>query len=237
MLKTLLKVLIPFTAGEVFQTLKSEKKWLLAVIIVFIPGLLSLAGNMLIQQKTVDLTLQLMEEQMENVPAEQRAAVESLQSILMVVGIVFGVVLIAVYWIVKAAVVHVSARVFGGKEVGVSSTIHLVAYTYMPLIMIGLMNLYKGITYQPPTYEEFIQQISPSDAWSIFIASIREYLNVFVLWSLILIVIAVREQYSLSNKRAILTVAIPYLGYVFLMVGIAMFSSQLMGGGIPIAGG
>lgn len=236
MLKTLLKVLIPFTAGEVFQTLKSEKKWLLAIIIVFIPGLLSLAGNMLIQQKTVDLTLQIMEEQMENVPAEQRAAVESVQSIIVVVGFVFGFVLIAVYWIIKAAVFHVSARIFGGKEVGVSSTIHLIAYTYIPLIMIGLITLYKGITYQPPTYEEFIQQISPSDAWSIFVTVIREYLNIFVLWSLILIVIAVREQYDLSNKRAILAVVIPYLGYVILMVAMAMFSSQLMGG-IPIAGG
>ncbi len=233
----ILKVLNPFTAGEAFRTLKSEKKWLLALIIVFIPGLLSLAGNMLIQQKMMPLTMQLVEEQMENVPAEQRAAVENIQSIIVVVGLVFGVALIAVYWIIKAVAFHVSARIFGGTEVGVSSTIHLIAYTYVPFIIKGLIDLYKGIIYQTPTYQEFLQQISPSDLWSSVLAIIREYLNVFVLWSLILIAIALKEQYNLSNKRAILAVVIPYVGYLILRLVMAMLSSQLMGGGIPIAGG
>jgi hypothetical protein len=233
-IKDLLMVLNPYTAGEVFQTLKSEKKWLLALIIVFIPGLLSLAGNMLIQQKTMSLTMQLVEEQMETIPAEQRESIGDIQSIIMVVGIVMGIALIAVYWVVKAVVFHVSARIFGGTEVGISSTIHLLAYTYIPFIIQGLINVYKGIVYQVPTYEEFLQQVLPTDLW---ITIIRDYLNVFVLWSLILIVIAVREQYNLSNKRALLAVVIPYVGYIILMLGMGMISSQFMGGGIPVAGG
>ena len=232
-LKDMVKVLNPFTVGEVFRTLKSEKKWLLAVIIVFIPGLLSLAGEMLIQQKTMPLTMQFVEEQMETMPADQRQSVEDIQSIIVVMGVVIGVVLIAVVWVVKAVVFHVSARVFGGTEVGISSTIHLLSYTYVPFIIQGLINVYKGIVYQVPTYEEFRQQILP-DPLTTFI---RDHANIFILWSLILIGIAVKEQYNLSNKRAFLAVVIPYVGYLMLMLGMGIITSQFMGGGIPVAGG
>ena len=58
----MLQILNPMKAGQKFQELKIKKKWILALIIVLLPILLSQIGNILIQQKNQEVFNQIIEE-------------------------------------------------------------------------------------------------------------------------------------------------------------------------------
>jgi hypothetical protein len=229
----ILRVFNPFTAGKAFQELKPEKKWILAFSIVLLPALLTSVGNGLIQQKQQDLTYQYIKEQ-GTITEDQLEAVESIQGLMAGIGIVFGIVLAMVFWVLKSAIFHVIAKIFGGgktktegeEKTNISSIIYLIAYTYVPFVFKGILDVYKGLVYQAPSYEIFVQQLQTSDALLTFV---REH-NIFLVWALILMAVAVKEQYNLSKFKATLVVLIPYGVAWILQLGLASMSSQLMGG-------
>jgi len=126
----MIQILNPFRAGQEFQKLKSEKKWILALVIVFVPGLLSLVGDSLIQQKVVNFSVQQMEEMG---LTETLDASEIFQGLLWASMIFYGIIFILAAWILKSVVFHWFSKMLGGEKVEISSTIHLIAYTYYHL--------------------------------------------------------------------------------------------------------
>ncbi len=211
----MLQILNPFKAGEEFRKLKSEEKWKLALIIVLVAGLLSAAGKSIILQKEHNLKSQYSEEELRE-PLEGDLAL----------NLIFLVGYVPVSWILKSMIFHVFARGLGGENVKVSSTIHLVAFTHVPCIFKGLFDLFLGLTYHPPSYDEFVYQLQNPEIFRIFI---REY-NIFFL-AFTLMIIAIREQYNLSNQKAFFVVFSLY--FVIWIVQIALIlSGSLFGGGI-----
>lgn len=224
----MLQILNPFRAGQEFQKLKSKKKWILALAIVFVPVVLSMVGNTLVQQKNQEVRQQLMEEMEERSPPSETpprgggpapgpmgmfrgvlqggGGTRTIQGVTWVT-IVFGFFSAAVFWVIKSGVFHGISRVLGGEKVNLSSTIHMMAYTYIPFMFKGILDVLKGLTYQAPSVEEFMFQ----PRGSMFLNIVSNYFNIFVLWALFLMVIAVREQYNLGNKKAVLVVLIPYI--------------------------
>lgn len=198
---------------------------MVAVLLVFIPGVLTVAGNAMIQQKSQGLTTQYTEE-IVTLTDQQKEAMQSIQGLTVIIGVVFSIALIGVAWAVKSFAFHMSSKILGGAEASISSTMHLIAYTYIPLIFQGLLDVYKGLTYTPPPYEEFVRQIENPD---ILLNFVREH-NIFFVWALVLMIIAVREQYTLSTRRALVAVAVPYAVYFVLGFLMSSLSSQLAGG-------
>jgi hypothetical protein len=198
---------------------------MVAVLLVFIPGVLTVAGNAMIQQKSQGLTTQYTGE-MVTLTDQQKEAMQNIQGLAVMISVVFSIALIGVAWAVKSFAFHMSSKILGGAEASISSTLHLIAYTYIPFIFKGLLDLYKGLTYTPPPYEVFVQQIENPD---ILLNFVREH-NVFFIWALVLMVIAVREQYTLSTRRALVAVAVPYAVYFVLGFLMSSIGSQLAGG-------
>ena len=203
----MLQILNPFKAGQEFQKLKSEKKWIHALMIVFVAGLLTAAGKGIILLKSQDLNNQYLEEEMGVLTNGNLGA-----------HMIFLVVFVPASWIVKSVVFHVIARGLGGEKVEVSSTMHLIAFTHLPCIFKGLLDVFLGLMYQPPSYGEFVYQLHNPKILLIFA---KEY-NIFF-WAFTLMVIAVKEQYNLSNTKAFLTVSILYIAV--WIIQIAMISS------------
>ena len=226
------RVLNPFRAGQEFQQLKVEKKWALALLAVLIPGILSLVGSFLVEQKSADLTMQYTEEQIGTmaeqgqITGEQLEAVQSIQGLIAVIGLVVGFVIMIGAWLMKSVVFHILARILGGEQVDLSSTIHLIAYTYLPLIFKGILDVINGIRYQPPPYEEFVYQLQHPD---VLMGFVRDH-GIFFWWSFILMVIAVREQYNVSTMKSGVVVLIPYIVIWLFTLFLTSISSQLMGG-------
>jgi hypothetical protein len=241
----MLQILNPFKAKTEFQKLKSKKIWILALVLVLIPVLLSTVGNMLIQQERQDVIQQLAEER----DAETRertgqrgpmggvfrglfqGAGGASTTMMMVIGLFIGIISAIVFWIVKSVVFHAGAQVLGG-EGALSSTIHVMAYTYIPFIFKGILDVIKGITYEAPTsMEELMAQTRNTDMVLNFI---KNHFTIFMLWALFLMIVAVKTQYNLSNKKAVMVVLIPYIIVwvlqVFVLPGI--FSGGFFLGGM-----
>ena len=224
----MLQILNPFKAGQEFQKLKSKKKWILALLFVFVPVLLSAVGNSLVQQKNQDFFQQMMEErgtQTDTPPERTGAARGPMRGIMpgmgmlfqgggsasatqiLVLGILISALSVAIFWILKSVVFHIMAKVLGGEGVGMSSTIHVLAYTYIPFVFKGILDVIQGLTYKTPSM--MAGSMVRGDS-SVFLNYVRDFFNLFVLWALFLMVIAIREQYNLSNKKAALVVLVPY---------------------------
>lgn len=201
----MIQVLNPAKAGHAFQALKSERKWVTALVIVFAAGLLIAVGKGLILEKELTLRNQYMGVEI------------SLERQL-----IFFVVFIPIAWGLKSVIFHTGSRILGGEDVEVSSTVHLMAYTYVPFIFKGIIYICRGLVYQPSQYEEFVYQLENP---AILLSFIKEY-NIFFLWAFILMVIAVKEQYNLSTARAFLVVFIPYVVY-WVIMGYITFGGRI----------
>ncbi len=220
----MLQILNPFKAKEEFKKLKSEKKWIIALLFVFIPIILTAVSQGMIQRKQSDLTMQLAEN-MGGLDETQLESVKAIQGLLTGITLVVGVLMGLLFWVLKSVLFHVLSRVMGGEKVELSSTIHLIAYTYLPLVFKGVIDLYRGMTYQTPPYEQFMREIQSPD----ILVSFAQFFNVFLIWALILMIIAVREQYNLNKKKALLVVLVPYVGAWILQVALASLGSRLGG--------
>ncbi len=222
----MLQILNPFKAGTEFQKLKSRKIWILALVLVLIPVLLSTVGSILIQQERQDLTQQMMEERgdEETRPGGEgpprnpmggiffgafQGAGGTSTTMMIVIGLFIGIISALVFWIVKSVVFHAGTRVLGG-EGALSSTIHVMAYTYIPFIFKGILDVIKGITYEAPASMEEIMVQVPRNT-DVALNFIRNHFTIFMLWALFLMVVAVKTQYNLSNKKAVVVVLIPYI--------------------------
>ncbi len=222
----MLQILNPFKAGQEFQKLKSEKKWILALLLVLVPVLLSAVGNYLIQQKNQELIQQMMEER--GVPTGERPEGRGPRGPMggifgrlfqgtsgmspagtITLGVVLSILFALVFWVVKSVVFHTGARVLGGEGSSISSTIHVIAYTYIPFVFRGILDIVKGLAYDAPSSMGGIM-FQPRNT-DFLLNFVRNYFTIFVLWALFLMVIAVREQFNLSTKKAIAVVLIPYI--------------------------
>ncbi|MGD2248300.1 MAG: YIP1 family protein [Candidatus Methanofastidiosia archaeon] len=217
----MLQILNPFKAKNEFRKLKSNRRWILALVIVLIPTLLSLVGTGLIQNKNQELRQKMSEEFVQAQPEGQRGPRGPMGQIfpmgmvqtgrqatgITVLGVVIACVSALAVWVIKSGVFHIGSRLLGGESTSISSTIHIIAYTYIPFIFKGILDILKGITYEAPTsIAEIMTQ--PPDPLLNFVTS---HFTIFVLWVMGLTIIALREQYNLSVKKALLVVVIPYI--------------------------
>lgn len=224
----MLQIVNPFKAGSEFQKLKSKRKWILAIMIVVIPTVLSTAGDYLIQQENQGF-IQLLQEQQGSQSTGQvqrrgpdgnpmgmimpfgpsQVEVNTSSSSSIGSGLVLGIAAALIYWFLKSVVFHIESKVLGGEEASLSSTIHMVAFTGIPLVFKGILDILKGITYQTPSSTgTFMPQVGTD---SLFLDFIDSHFTIFVVWALVLMIIAVKEQYLLSKKKAFCVVMVPYI--------------------------
>lgn len=145
---------------------------------------------------------------------------------IIILGIALGVILAGGFWVLKSVVFHMVSKSLGGEKVKMSSTIHVLAYTYLPFVFKGILDVFRGITYKAPSSIEGLFQLQNAGMALNFV---KNYFNIFMLWALFLMVIAVREQYNLNNKKAALVVLLPYIAVWILRI-VLMRSGGLLGG-------
>jgi hypothetical protein len=229
----MLQILNPFKAGNEFQKLKSRKKWILALLIVLIPVVLSTVGTILIQQENQERAQQFIEERGSSTEEEGQGPRQGpgrggapmggmfpfggmfqggggmSSTGMMAIGIIFGFFSALIFWIVKSLVFHLGSKVLGGEPVSISSTIHVMAFTYIPFVFKGILDVIKGLLYEAsPPMGEFRAQAPDT---SLLLNFVRNHFTIFMVWALFLMVVAIKSQYNLSNKKAVLVVLVPYI--------------------------
>jgi hypothetical protein len=246
----MLQILNPFKAGSEFQKLKSKRKWILAITLVILPIILSSVGTYLVQKENQAFFQQMTEQQgSESSTQSQRqrpnrnpnpmrmimplggfrvgGTTSSSSSGTVILGLLLGILFALLFWVLKSVVFHIGSKILKGEGAKISSTIHLIAYTSIPFIFKGILDVIRGITYEgPSSMGTFMAQARTS---SLFLSFIRNHFTIFAVWALFLMIIAVREQYNLGNMKALCVVIIPYI-VVWVLQMTFLASVGFMGG-------
>jgi hypothetical protein len=246
----MLQILNPFKAGSEFQKLKSKRKWILAITIVIVPIILSSVGTYLVQKENQAFFQQMTEQQgsqSSTQPQRERpnrnpnpmrmimpfggfrigGTTSSSSSGTVILGLILGILFALLFWVLKSVVFHIGSKILKGEGAKISSTIHMIAYTSIPFIFKGILDVIRGITYKgPSSMGTFMTQARTS----LFLNFIRNHFTIFAVWALFLMIIAVREQYSLGNTKAFCVVIIPYI--VLWVLQMTLLSSIGFMGGV-----
>ena len=193
-------ILNPLTAGEAFRKRAAEEKWRLPLALVITTGVLSAAGIALVYDRSEGLRSLYLAEEMGVTLRDE------MWPIMTVAKFVTSLLMVFLGWGIKSSVFHGMASLFKGKSASISSTVRLIGYTYLPLIFKGLADVYRGLTYEIPSYEEYVSSLRTPDILETF----SDPFSVFILWAILLMILAVKEQYTLGRVKAVLAVLIPY---------------------------
>lgn len=182
-----------FSPASTFRRMLEERTTVtIAAIIVLIAGICSGAGSILMQNAVMSLFAEFPG--FEVVPLSPAAS------------IILSVVIGFIGWVVIAGVLHVVAKILGGKGVFTEMLV-LMGFAALPNVFqapIGLVViLYGGLT-------------------GAFIA--LGLSGILTIWILILDVLAIREAHKFSTGRAIATLVLPFVVLIvlvfILMIGI-----------------
>lgn len=182
-----------FSPASTFRRMLEERTTVtIAAIIVLIAGICSGAGSILMQNAVMSLFAEFPG--FEVVPLSPAAS------------IILSVVIGFIGWVVIAGILHVVAKILGGKGVFTEMLV-LMGFAALPNVFqapIGLVViLYGGLT-------------------GAFIA--LGLSGILAIWILILNVLAIREAHKFSTGRAIATLVLPFVVLIvlvfILMIGI-----------------
>ncbi|MGB2728567.1 MAG: Yip1 family protein [Halobacteriota archaeon] len=182
-----------FSPASTFRRMLEERTTVtIAAIIVLIAGICSGAGNILMQNAVMSLFAEF--------PGFEVVQLSPAASIILSVVIGF------IGWVVIAGILHVVAKILGGKGVFTEMLV-LMGFAALPNVFqapIGLVViLYGGLT-------------------GAFIA--LGLSGILAIWILILNVLAIREAHKFSTGRAIATLVLPFVVLIvlvfILMIGI-----------------
>lgn len=182
-----------FRPASTFRRMLEERTTVtIAAIIVLIAGICSGAGSILMQNAVMSLFAEF--------PGFEVVLLSPAASIILSVVIGF------IGWVVTAGILHVVAKILGGKGVFTEMLV-LMGFAALPNVFqapIGLVVvLYGGLT-------------------GAFIA--LGLSGILAIWILILNVLAIREAHKFSTGRAIATLVLPFVVLIvlvfMLMIGI-----------------
>ena len=183
-----------FSPASTFRRMLEERTSVTtAAIVVLIACICSGAGSILTQSAFMSLFAEF--------PGFEEMVLSPIAS--MTLSVVFGFIL----WVVIAGILHVVAKVLGGKG-AFTETLVLMGFAMLPNIFqapIGLIAIFSG------------------GLTGAFIA--MGLGGILAIWVLILDVLAIREAHKFSMGRAIATLVLPFvvlmvLAFILIIVGI-----------------
>ena len=187
-----------FSPASTFRRMSEERTSVTtAAIVVLIACICSGAGSILTQSAFMSLFAEF--------PGFEEMVFSPIAS--MTLSVVFGFIL----WVVIAGILHVVAKVLGGKG-AFTETLVLMGFAMLPNIFqapIGLIAIFSG------------------GLTGAFIA--MGLGGILAIWVLILDVLAIREAHKFSTSRAIATLVLPFavlvvLAFILMIVGIFLIS-------------
>ena len=134
-----------------------------------------------------------------------------LGAILALIG-VFGT------WLIGSALIHVLSSILKGNG-AFGSILTLVGYASLPLLIQQLLRLADSFVISPEGVLQFAAfQVSAGSFGGIIANAAINTFTVFRVWSMILIVIATRENYKMSTTKSAIAVVLSFVLIAFVPV-------------------
>jgi len=144
---------------------------------------------------------------------------EQLRQASMTINAMLGLISIFGTWLIGSALIHGFSSPLGGKGT-FKSMLTLAGYASTPLLIQQVLRLADSIT---ASKEEVLQlatglQISAYPLLNTIANATMSIFTIFRLWSIVLFVVAIHENYKMSTARSIVIAAISFVLIAFLSV-------------------
>jgi len=136
---------------------------------------------------------------------------EQMRQTLMVLGAVMQLIGVFGTWLVSSVLFHGFSRVLGGKG-SLKGMLALAGFTSVPLLIQHFLRLADSFV---ESQEGMLQlargfQLSANPVLNLVANSALNVFNLFRLWSMALLVIAIREYHGISTSKSLLVVLVSY---------------------------
>ncbi len=197
---------------------------LIAVVIFALNGIVQapLQAEIAHQENLARLREQIPAAEFENLPPEMLAA-QPAQPIVLTLLVALGPLLLA--WFIRPAVLHILGLLVGGQD-SYAILLRTTAWASFPLILRALLQTtYAAVTQQPIVGPGLSGLVEPG-----LLAAILGQIDLFSLWYVVLLGLAVAVSSRLSRNKALLVTVIYVILVLLLSVGSALLTSALTGG-------
>jgi uncharacterized membrane protein YhaH (DUF805 family) len=197
---------------------------LIAVIVFSLNGIVQapLQAEIAHQENLARLREQIPPAEFENLPPEMLVTPPG-QPVVLTLLVALGPLLLA--WFIRPAVLHILGLLVGGQD-SYAILLRTTAWASFPLILRALLQtIFAGLTQQPIVGSGLSGLVEPG-----MLAAILGQIDLFTLWYVILLGLAVAVSSRLSRNKALLVTAIYVILVLLLNVGAALLANALTGG-------
>jgi len=144
---------------------------------------------------------------------------EQLRQGSMTINAMLGLISIFGIWIISSALIHGLSSRFGGKGT-FRNMLTLGGYASTPLLIQQVLRLADSFTASEGEVLQLVTdfQISAHPLLNTIANATMNIFTIFRLWSIVLLVVAIHENYNMSTARSIVVVAISFILVAFLSV-------------------
>jgi hypothetical protein len=197
---------------------------LIAVIVFSLNGIVQapLQAEIAHQENLARLREQIPPAEFENLPPEMLVTPPG-QPVVLTLLVALGPLLLA--WFIRPAVLHILGLLVGGQD-SYAILLRTTAWASFPLILRALLQtIFAGLTQQPIVGSGLSGLVEPG-----MLAAILGQIDLFTLWYVILLGLAVAVSSRLSRNKALVVTAIYVILVLLLNVGAALLTGALTGG-------
>jgi hypothetical protein len=135
--------------------------------------------------------------------------------VMMIMSALMALIGIFGTWLISSVLVHSISRPLGGKE-AFKSMLTLAGYASVPLLLQHVLRLADSFM----ASQEALQltatlQLSADPLLNSIAGAVIDVFTIFRLWSIVLLIVAVRENYKISTVKSMVTVVLSYILIVF----------------------
>lgn len=198
---------------------------LIAIIVFALNGIVQapLQAQITHQENLARMREQIPPAEFANLPPEMLAAPPP-QPVVLTLLAALGPLLLA--WFIRPAVLHLLGLLVGGQN-SYSILLRMTAWASFPLILRALLQtIYAGATQQPVVGPGLSGLVGPG-----VLAAVLGQIDLFALWYVALLGLAVAISSRLSRNKALLVTAIYVILVLLLNVIPALLANALTGGG------
>jgi hypothetical protein len=223
-----------FEPKATFESIVQRPTWVVPMVALILVSIVivALIGSRVGWRQVIDrqiATSPRAQQRMEQVPAAQREEILNRQAkfagVIAYVGVVVGT---AVAEVVVAALLLAVFNIVAGSKIGFSTSLGIVAYSWMPYVITGLLGILILFIKDPSTIDT--QNLVASNPGALlpegsakWLVSLLTSLDLFTFWALALqgIGYSATNPKKLSFGKAFSYILVVWLFFVLVKVGLA----------------
>ena len=138
--------------------------------------------------------------------------------VIVIMGALMALIGIFGTWLISSVLIHGISRPLGGKG-AFKSMLTLAGYASVPLLLQHVLRLADSFMVS----QEALQltatlQISTDPLLNSIAGAVIDVFTIFRLWSIVLLIVAVRENYKISTVKSMVAVVLSYILIIFFSV-------------------